>query len=136
MIFKISTKNRASIVSGSGIAEVPWAQMLDDFNYDVRFIAGAQLPSRLRDGAIICDKWCLKARKLADSDEDAIQEGKLPSSKKGNGCFSFAWGDKCKYGDKCFGVHSIQAKCPNGPTCKFFASTNGCVFKGADSHDP
>jgi hypothetical protein len=118
LIYKTTTKNRANMVSGGGSAVLPWNQILEDFNYDVRAIAEERLPGRLREGVAVYNKWCLKARKDAESDEDAPQEAKLPFGSKGKGCFGFAWSGKCKYGDKCFGVHSMEAKCPNGPTCK------------------
>jgi hypothetical protein len=111
-----TTKNRAKMVSGVGGAAIPWDRILDDFNYDVRFIAEAQLPNRLQEGAAVYDKWCLRARKHADYDEDMPQEVKLSSSKKGKGCFNFAWSENCKYGDKCFGIRSVDAACPNGPS--------------------
>lgn len=129
-------KNRAMTVSGDGSAVIPWNRILDDFNYDVRFIAEAQLPNRLQEGAVIYDKWRLSARKHADYDEGMPQEVKLSSSKKGKGCFSFAWSGNCKYGDKCFGIHSVDAACPNGPSCKFAASAKGCAFTGPNSHSP
>ena len=129
-------KNRAMTVSGDGSAVIPWNRSLDDFNYDVRFIAEAQLPNRLQEGAVIYDKWRLSARKHADYDEGMPQEVKLPSSKKGKGCFSFAWSGNCKYGDKCFGTHSVDAACPNVPSSKFAASAKGCAFTGSNSHNP
>jgi hypothetical protein len=135
LVYKISTKNRANMISGDRSAGIPWGQVLDDFNYDVRSVAEGRLPGRLQEGATIYDKWCRKASKDAGSDGDAPLEVKMPSGHKGNGCFGFAWSGKCKYGDKCFGVHSLEAKCPNGPMCKFFASDRGCAFTGPDSHD-
>jgi hypothetical protein len=136
LVSKITTKNRAKMVSGGGSAGIPWEQILDDFNHDVRSIAEARLPNRLQEGAVVYDKWCLRARKHAEGDEGVPLEFKPLSTKKVKGCFSFAWNGNCKYGDKCFGVHSVDATCPNGPSCKFFASARGCAFTGADSHDP
>ncbi len=82
VVSECTTKNRAKIVSGDGGATIPWDRILDDFNYDVRFIAEAQLPNRLQEGAVVYDKWRHSAQKHADFDDDVPQEVKLPSSKK------------------------------------------------------
>ena len=133
LFFKVAVKNRSNVAAGNTSTPLSWERELNDFNFDVHDIEEAHLPNRLRAGLPIYDKWTQKSHKYITFIDN---EPPPPLQAHKKGCFDFVVGNKCKWRDKCWGVHSDQAKCPNGPSCKFISSSKGCAFKGPDSHDP
>jgi hypothetical protein len=131
LIFKATTQNRASMSTGKKLSLSAWEAIIDEHEHDVRLIGEGGLSFRLQSGISMCHKWIQKIRKAElFSEKDVEKETRGESF----GCRDFVVRGKCLRGNQCRMVHSDQAKCSYGPTCKFLSSEKGCFFKGPESH--
>jgi hypothetical protein len=127
LIFKASTQNRASMSTGKKLSISAWEAVIDEHEHDIRLIGEGGLSFRLQPGISMCHKWTQKMRKADLFFEKDGEKGSF-------GCRDFVVRGKCLRGIQCKMVHSDQAKCSYGPSCKYLSSEKGCFFKGPESH--